>query len=204
MLLELEKRSYPFLHFISIGQSLPSDTAQDLLQLAKPSELTDSKGSRADYKERVFLKKDDYSAYPQSIKHFINNILSEEFIQYCNNEFLVDLVGSNLRIELACDVDGFFQVPHTDVGDKRITWLTYLGSIQENNDVGTDLYENDSKHAYAAPWGFNNGLIFKPGPDTFHGFTKGKKIKGNRKVLIINFVDNWKDSHELYSNTKVK
>ena len=204
MLNGFQTKDYPFLHFISEGNSIPINAAEEMLLLAKPSELTDNRGSRADYKERVFLKDEFYSDYPQSIKDFLDSILSKDFIEYCKHKFDVDIIGSNLRIELACDVDGFFQVPHTDVGDKRITWLTYLGTVDENNDVGTDLYEDENTYALSAPWGFNNGLIFKPGPNSYHGFSKGKKINGNRKVLIINFVDNWNDRHELYKDEAVK
>jgi hypothetical protein len=196
---QLVRRTYPFIHFISEGHSLPSAVASDMLLLAKPGELKNTRGSRADYKERVFFKSGSYTTYSAPIRLFLDELCSESFAKDAMKHFNVDLKGSSLRIELACDVDGFFQIPHTDVGDKRITWLTYLGTQDENNDVGTDLYEDLNTPACSAPWGYNNGLIFKPGPTTFHGFTKGKKIKGDRKVLIINFVDNWKDKHELYA-----
>lgn len=198
MFKQLERKEDPFVHFVSSGYSLPIAAANDIVKLAKPSELLDTRGSRADYKERVFLNEASYSNYSKPVRGFLDAILSSDFIDYCRTEFMVDIVGSDLRIELACDVDGFFQVPHTDVGDKRITWLTYLGTVEENNDVGTDLFSDEGTLSYSVPWGFNNGLIFKPGEMTFHGFTKGKSIKGNRKVLIINFVDNWNDKHELY------
>ena len=128
----------------------------------------------------------------------LNHITSKEFSCYCEEHFDVNLDGSALRAEVVCDVSGFFQVPHTDVGDKRITWLTYLGDISENGNVGTDLFNADLSWHSAAPWGFNNALVFKPGENTFHGFSRTKKIIGLRKVLIINFVDNWKDKHELF------
>tara|TARA_Y100001935_G_scaffold249075_1_gene247126 strand:+ start:32 stop:637 length:606 start_codon:yes stop_codon:yes gene_type:complete len=194
-----EKYEEPYLHFVSIGASLEDEVANECYQLAKPSILEDTRGSRADYKERVFLKKTLRHNYSNKLNNFLEYLHSDEFLELANKKYDVDLTGSSLRAEVACDVDGFFQVPHTDVGDKRITWLTYLGTEEENGDVGTDIYSDADTFYKSVPWGFNNGLIFKPRESlTWHGFSKGKKIKGNRRVLIINFVDNWVDDHELY------
>ena len=198
MLKNLEVKALPFRHFISQGESLPIGIAHEIVALANPSDLLGDIGSRSDYANRTFLKKDKFPEYSEELRSFLNHITSKDFSRYCEEYFGVDLEGSALRAEVVCDVSGFFQVPPTDVGDKRITWLTYLGDISENGDVGTDLFNADLSWHSAAPWGFNNALVFKPGANTFHGFVRTKKIVGLRKVLIINFVDNWKDKHELF------
>lgn len=199
MLGNLKRRTDPFLHFISIGEALDYKIATELVELSKPSELVGNIGSRSDYAERCFLKKKTYKNYSPALQNFLDHITSSEFYEYCIDNFNVDLRGSELRAEVVCDVNGFFQIPHTDVGDKRITWLTYLGDSKENGDVGTDLFNTDLSWHSAAPWGFNNALVFKPGDDTYHGFMREKKIQGYRRVLIINFVDNWRDKHELFN-----
>jgi len=114
------------------------------------------------------------------------------------NRFGVDLRGSEIRAELIGDVDGFFQNPHTDTADKRITWITYLGSVEENGEVGTDLYDDNLNPIKTVPWGFNNGLIFVPSSKTWHGFPKGRSIQGVRKAFIVNFVEDWDDEVELF------
>lgn len=190
----------PYSHYISEGGSLPINVANDILMLAKPSSLTESIGSRSDYDKRVFLNNKDFDSFSDSIKDFLINITSENFYKDVEEYIGVNLRGSCLRAEVVCDIDGFFQVPHLDTTDKRITWLTYLGSVAENGDVGTDIYSDSNTFYKRAPWGFNNGLIFLPSNQSWHGFSKDNRIKGNRKVLIINYVDDWNDVHELYNN----
>ena len=198
MLENYELYSSPFRHYICNGNSLPDAAAREVAALSKPSELTAKNGSRADYKERIFLRSAEKSNYGPELQSFLDYLVSQEFRKECDSNLGIDLLGAEIRAEVVCDVDGFFQVPHTDVGDKRITWLTYLGTVDENGDVGTDIYNDDHSLAKTAPWGFNNGLIFVPNSNTWHGFPKGRKINGYRKVLIINFVDNWKSREEIY------
>ena len=175
MLKNLEVKVNPFTHFISQGESLPLEIAKEIVTLANPSDLLGEIGSRSDYASRTFLKKDRFREYSEELRSFLNHITSKEFSCYCEEHFDVNLDGSALRAEVVCDVSGFFQVPHTDVGDKRITWLTYLGDISENGNVGTDLFNADLSWHSAAPWGFNNALVFKPGENTFHGFLGQRK-----------------------------
>lgn len=198
MIENFKKNTDPFVHYISIGSSVPDDTAEDLLKMAQPSELINSSGSRADYKQRTFLNNANYETFSSPVKCFIDRISSEDFYKEIHQSIGVDLRGADIRAEVACDIDGFFQIPHLDTDDKRITWLTYLGTVEENGDVGTDLFNSDKEYIKSAPWGFNNGLIFLPGNDTWHGFRKEKAISGYRKVLIINYVDGWNDEYELY------
>lgn len=194
----------PFPHYISEGGSINEEAAEEFRVMATPSHLRKSSGSRDDYASRYFLNEDDYKKYPSGIKNLLDTLNSTEFFESVESLFGVSLKGGNLRAELVCDVNGFFQVPHTDVGDKRITWITYLGSVEDNGEVGTDIFESESNRVKSVPWGFNNGLIFVPGPTTWHGFAKGKKIRGLRKALIINFVDNWQDVDELYKLAKAR
>lgn len=197
-----EKFESPFVHFFAEGCSVPDDVAVELQSIAEENNTCfgTATGSRADYGNRAFIKRTDGSRYSREIMQYFEYINSSEGRRAVGDQFDVELLGADLRIELVSDVNGFFQVPHLDTKDKRITWLTYLGDVAENGEVGTDLYSNESQFYKSAPWGFNNGLVFRPSENSWHGFTKGKVIQGIRKVLIINFVDDWNDKHELFDN----
>lgn len=198
MLENYQKFHQPFTHYICDGNSLPLNAANQIREMSVPSELLRKNGSRADYAERLFLRKQNRKHYSDELCAFLDYLESSEFRKECVDNLSIDLAGAEIRAEVVCDVDGFFQVPHTDVGDKRITWLTYLGSVEENGAVGTDIYNDDHTLHKTAPWGFNNGLIFVPNSNTWHGFPKDRKIEGFRRVLIINFVDNWQSREEIY------
>lgn len=110
-----------------------------------------------------------------------------------------DLSEGLLRIEYCQDVDGFWLEPHLDISVKLFTMLVYLSGEPELYDAGTDVYDASPEHKLVAtaPYEKNKGLIFIPGKDTWHGFTK-RPIKGVRKSIIVNWVTPaWRDRYEL-------
>lgn len=108
-----------------------------------------------------------------------------------------ELVGSYVRVEDCQDTDGFWLEPHTDIGAKLFTMLIYLTDHREAEAWGNDLYDADGRHLGAAPGGFNRGLIFIPGPDTWHGVER-RHFQGVRRSLIVNYVKpEWRSRHEL-------
>ena len=107
------------------------------------------------------------------------------------------LSGSSLRIECCADADGFWLEPHTDIGAKRFTMLIYLNDEPGSESWGTDLLFPDGTLASRAPAFLNTGLIFIPGPDTWHGWAP-RPIHGVRRTLIVNYVKpDWQSRHEL-------
>ena len=107
------------------------------------------------------------------------------------------LGGSYLRIEYCQDTEGFWLEPHTDIGAKRFTMLIYLSDCPAAEGWGTDLYDAAGTHLGSAPGGFDKGLIFVPGQDTWHG-VRPRQFTGIRKSLIINYViPEWRSRHEL-------
>lgn len=113
--------------------------------------------------------------------------------QVCNT----DLSNGSLRIEYTLDTDGFWLEPHTDISVKLFTMLIYLSEEPELADAGTDIYDNDLKHVGRSPYGPNEGLIFIPGKDTWHGFIK-RPVRGVRRSLIVNYVSpEWRAKEEL-------
>jgi len=190
----------PYTHFESIGESLPTSVAKDVASLTQETELYKVTGSRSDYKSRTFLNNTSYSSFSTSIQTFLDTLTSESFYEEVVTTFGVDLRGSDIRAEVIGDTDGFYQNAHTDSSDKRISWLTYLGGTEQGDNLGTELYDTDLNLVKTSQWGFNNGLIFLPANNTWHGLSKGAKIVGIRKLLIINFVDDWKDEFQLYKH----
>ena len=107
------------------------------------------------------------------------------------------LAGTNLRIEYAQDVEGFWLEPHTDIGVKAFTMFVYLDDAEEHCDWGTDFFSDGSTHAKRLPFVDNTGVIFVPSDNTWHGFLP-RKIGGVRRSLIVNFVTSeWRNRHEL-------
>ena len=109
----------------------------------------------------------------------------------------ISLAGTNLRIEHACDRDGFWLEPHTDIGVKAFTMFVYLADRGRPRDWGTDLYADRETHAKRLPFTDNAGMIFVPGKTTWHGF-EPRPIDGARHSLIVNYVTSaWRNRREL-------
>ena len=107
------------------------------------------------------------------------------------------LAGAFVRIEYCLDTDGFWLEPHTDIGAKLLTFLIYLSDHPSADNWGTDIMDANGHVLRRAPGEQNHGLIFVPGPDTWHGFVK-RPIYGVRRSLIVNYVKpEWRSRHEL-------
>lgn len=110
-----------------------------------------------------------------------------------------DLSDGHLRIEYCQDSPGFWLEPHTDIFVKKFTMLVYLLDDPILRTAGTDIHEGppDFKYVGSAPYGKNLGVIFIPGPNTWHGVGH-IPIKALRKSIIINYVTSaWRDKWEL-------
>lgn len=104
-----------------------------------------------------------------------------------------------LRIEYCQDVHGFWLEPHLDISVKLFTMLIYLSDDPALRDAGTDIYDSSPRHRQVAtvPYERGKGLVFVPGKNTWHGFSK-RPIPGVRKSIIVNYVSaDWQSIHEL-------
>ncbi|MBV1707570.1 MAG: 2OG-Fe(II) oxygenase [Hyphomicrobiales bacterium] len=110
-----------------------------------------------------------------------------------------DVAKGHLRIEYCQDVDGFWLEPHLDISVKLFTMLVYLSGDPALRDAGTDIYDSTPEHRLvtSAPYEKNKGLIFIPGSNSWHGFSR-RPIRGLRKSIIINYVTPaWQSRYEL-------
>jgi hypothetical protein len=110
-----------------------------------------------------------------------------------------------LRLEYALDIDGFWLQPHTDLGVKKFTCLIYVSDEPGHEDLGTDIYQNETQHFGRSPFIPNSAMIFVPGDNTWHGFEK-RPIPGVRKSVILNYVTHeWRAREQLsFPDTPVR
>jgi len=179
---------------------LPEATARAVLELPFPAPvIDDTEGKRDTHNStRVFFSTENQEKYPVC-KAIAEALQHPETVAAIKEATGADLDGSSLRIEFAQDSDGFWLEPHTDIGPKRITFLHYLIDLPGAETLGTDIYEDDetNTHAGTSPSAFNQGFVFVPAKNTWHGFEK-RTIPGIRKSLIINYVGpEWRNRQEL-------
>lgn len=147
---------------------------------------------------RVYFTPENQSAFPVC-RDTVDIFSDPTVITAMQNTTGADLSQGHLRIEYCQDVDGFWLEPHLDIKVKLFTMLVYLSDDPNLFDAGTDVFDASPEHKLvaSAPYERNAGLIFIPGTNTWHGFTK-RPIRGLRKSLIINYVTpEWLSKGEL-------
>ena len=181
-----------------LEDALPCDVARAIADLpfAAPV-IGDTQGRRETHNStRTFFCSENRKAFPVCAA-VAEAFQSRRVTQSLAARTGAALSGSSLRIEYCQDSDGFWLEPHTDIGAKLFTMLIYLSETPQAENWGTDIYDSDRRHAGSAPGGFNKGLIFVPGNDTWHGVEK-RSFAGVRKSIIVNYVKTeWRSRHEL-------
>jgi hypothetical protein len=187
----------PYRHW-RLRDVLPDALAHAVLTLPiPPAQVGDTQGKRETHNSRrIFVSAANRHRFTAC------DVLADAFQDEATTALLQDitgatLAGSFLRIEYCQDTDGFWLEPHTDIGAKLFTMLVYLSSGPEAADWGTDIMTPEGAVLARVPGLFNSGLVFIPGPDTWHGFAR-RPIHGVRRSLIINYVrPEWRSRHEL-------
>jgi len=187
----------PYPHWL-LANCLPAEVADALTSLPfKPADIEDTQGRReTNNDKRIHFGEENRTRHP------VMEAISEAFQDKATVDALKALTGApidgtSLRVEYCQDTGNFWLEPHTDIGVKKFTMLIYLNREPEAVDWGTDIYSDRETYFGRAPAGFDTGLIFVPGSDTWHGF-KVRPIVGIRKSIIINYVSpEWRNRHEL-------
>lgn len=194
-----EHKTWPFSYWL-LDQALPGDIVDGIADLpfAPPSAPTFDGRREANNSTRVYFSPENQHRFPvcrevaAAFKH-------PSVLAAIERTTGADLAEGQLRIEYCQDIDGFWLEPHLDLGVKLYTMLVYLSGEPELRDAGTDIYDASPEHRLVgtAPYERNKGLIFIPGTDTWHGFTR-RPINGVRKSIIINYVSrDWRSVAEL-------
>ena len=191
--------SYPYHHWL-LDHALPGSVTYELatLPFEAPTAMIHDGRRESNNSKRVYFTPDTQKQFPV-IAAFTTAFDSVALRQALKTETRARLDDAYLRVEYCQDMGDFWLEPHTDIPAKRFTMLIYLSDDPALENCGTDIYDATRDHVlvHTAPYKFNGGLIFVPGSDTWHGFSR-REIKGNRKSLIINYVGSeWRDKWEL-------
>jgi len=192
-----EPHDRPFRHWL-FDEALPQQTARAIAGFAPtPAPVGDTLGRRETHNEsRIFFSPDRWQRFPLA-RAVADALQNPETTSVVGRVFGRTLTGSFLRIEYCQDTEGFWLEPHTDIAAKWITIVIYLSDGPGADGWGTDLYDADKNWVGRAPAAFNQGLVFVPGGDTWHGWAK-RPIDGVRRSLIVNYVSpDWRSRHEL-------
>ncbi len=182
----------------TVKACFPADTVDDILGLPfEAASLDGISGKRELHNNtRNYFDVDNRKRFPVCeavAQAFQSKRLTDHIETSCGT----NLKDTYLRIEFAQDIDGFWLEPHTDLGVKVFTMLTYLSKDPSHQDLGTDIYDASKRHIGRSPFVPNSAMIFVPSGDTYHGFEK-RPIKGVRTSLIINYVtDEWRAREQL-------
>lgn len=161
-----------------------------------PPDRYDSDGKRSGSKNPFFFNKETcvkFDVCDEVVAIFQAKKVVSTLEKLCS----INLHGSYLRIGYYVDKEGFWLEPHTDLSVKLITMTVYLSKEIPSEDIGTDLFDIDKRKISTVPSENNNGLIFLPAENTWHGLNR-KSFTGLRKILIINYVtEDWLSRQEL-------
>ena len=187
----------PYPHWLP-EKILPVEMCHALMNLPfNAPAIADTNGRRETHNStRIFVSEANRARYPVCDR-LAETFQDEAMIAFLQDLCDVPLAGSSLRIEYCLDTGGFWLEPHTDIGAKLFTMLIYLSDHPDAENWGTDIFDADHNLVKRASGAFNTGLIFVPGPNTWHGFTP-RKINGLRRSLIVNYVKpEWRAREEL-------
>ncbi len=160
---------------------------KDVLHDGTRSGYKDGEGKQ-NHKFREYITKHNYKKYPELTK-FIKELQSEPvrklIAKMVGNKD--DFKGSYVRLEILNDTKGFWLKPHCDIPEKLISSLVYINRTAENENLGTDLYNEDLALIKTVPFWHNYGYIFH-GANKWHGMEEGKEIRVERRGIQLNYV----------------
>jgi len=142
-------------------------------------------GERTDNKNRYYVNEKNKN------EHFVTERLIDFFtrketINFFQEKHNLNLNHTYLRVELINDNEGSFLKPHKDIKEKLISLLVYINETDEDENIGTSLYDKNLEFVKTVPFKNNFGFYFLPGDDTWHGLEK-IKVKKDRKMIMINY-----------------
>ncbi len=185
--------NYPFEHW-EMTNCLNKDALNEISYSMIPAgnraydgtRAADHTGQGLDGKLRLFIDVKNSKSYPNLTK-IINELQKKNYYKKIGDLINKDLSNSFVRLEIIGDKKGFWLKPHKDISEKLMTMMIWANPYEESQNLGTDLYDNDSKLVKTIKYIHNNGYFFSSGQDTWHGLEL-KEIKKERRCIQINYV----------------
>jgi hypothetical protein len=187
----------PYRHW-TLEEVLPESICTGILTLPiAPPMLGRTDGTRGSYNaQRSFIT-------PELRRKFSTCAVLAEALQrpdiarLLRQTCAIEVEGGYLRMEYMQDTDGAWLEPHRDIPEKLFSMVIYLFTGPDAKDWGTDIYDAERRWVGRSPGDFDSGVIFVPGPDTWHGFDP-RPIVGVRRLMEINYVrPSWRDRDQL-------
>ena len=144
-----------------------------------------SSGGKA-LKFRCFVNRENSKNFPH-VSKLIKELQSKTTYKKISEMINKDLSGSFVRVEVICDRQGFWLKPHCDIKEKLLSCLLFVNKFNENENLGTDFYDNNLKRVKTLPYRDNYGYFFSSSQNTWHGMEK-KEIVKERRCLQVNYV----------------
>tara|TARA_Y100001936_G_scaffold241943_1_gene278461 strand:- start:170 stop:832 length:663 start_codon:yes stop_codon:yes gene_type:complete len=144
-------------------------------------------------KFRCFVTKQNAQQFSHLVS-FIKELQSKEVYEIISKKINKDLSNSYVRLEVICDREGFWLKPHCDIKEKLMSGLIFVNKVEENENLGTDFYNEKLEKVKTVPYKHNYGYFFTSGPNTWHGMEKKKIIKERRCIQVnyVTFKTDWK------------
>ena len=144
-------------------------------------------------KFRCFINKDNFNDFP-GLTNLIKELQNKQTYEKISNLIGKDLSNAYVRLEVICDRKGFWLKPHCDIKEKLMSCLLFVNKHNENEELGTDFYDDNLKLVKTMPYRDNYGYFFSSGPNTWHGMEKKDIVKERRclQVNYVNFKTDWK------------
>ena len=187
----------PYLHW-GLTDVFPEAVCTGILTLPiAPPVLGRTDGTRNTYNtQRTFITPELRSNFPTCAR-LAEALQRPDVAQLMAETCNIEVAGGYLRMEYIQDTDGAWLEPHRDIPDKLFSMVVYLFTGPEAKDWGTDIYDSERRCIGRSSGEFNSGVIFVPGPDTWHGF-EPRPIIGVRRLMEVNYVrPNWRDRDQL-------
>jgi hypothetical protein len=180
----VNNNNYPF-NYYTFDNFFNSDEINQLKKIELNNNSSVLTGERISNNNRYYLTVENIKN-SNVLEEIVKYFLDSNVINFFENKHNLTLKDSYLRVELVGDKKGSFLEPHTDIEEKIISLLIYLNDTNEDEIIGTSLYDNDQNYIKTVPYKDNTGFYFLPGKDTWHGL-ESVNVKEIRKVIMVNY-----------------
>jgi len=194
---ESQRADQPYRHW-KLKDVFPIDLCTGILTLPiAPPVLGKTDGTRNTYNaSRCFITPALRAKFP-TCQALSEALQRPEVARLMAETCHIPVVGSYLRMEYMQDTDGAWLEPHRDIPEKLFSMVIYLFTGPDAGEWGTDIYDADVRWIGRSAGEFNSGVIFVPGPATWHGFDP-RPIVGVRRLMEINYArSDWRDREQL-------